>query len=88
MLNKDPSSDVGSSTTQNESMDQTNSYMPHQNYLTIVQDPYPPLNSSPELFDNQVSNFMDCIQLDDFTQLARASSPPVEVKIENTYDNS
>jgi len=45
---------------------------PHQQqqqYLTIIQDPYPPLSSSPELFDNpnndQLNYIIDCIEIDD-----------------------
>jgi hypothetical protein len=40
-----------------------------QQYLTIIQDPYPPLSSSPELFDNpnndQLNYIIDCIEIDD-----------------------
>lgn len=45
-----------------------------QQFLTIVQDPYPPLCSSPELFDannnnasnyDQLHGFIDCIDIDE-----------------------
>ena len=45
-----------------------------QQFLTIVQDPYPPLCSSPELFDannnnannyDQLHGFIDCIEIDE-----------------------
>ena len=40
-------------------------------YLTIVQDPYPPLNNSPELYDSnrldsQMSSFINCIDMSEF----------------------
>lgn len=47
------------------------SHQVQQQYLTIVQDPYPPLCSSPELFDtnnnnyDQLNGFIDCIDIDD-----------------------
>ncbi len=48
-----------------------NSNYPHMNYLTIVQDPYPPLNNSPDFFDSahfseQMPSIIDCIDMADF----------------------
>lgn len=45
---------------------QTTSFNP--NYLTITQDPYPPLNNSPDFFENNdhMSSIIDCIDMDDF----------------------
>nr|ASL70525.1 nuclear receptor [Brachionus calyciflorus] len=85
--NNDPSSELDSSQA-TQSMDQTNSFIPNQNYLTIIQDPYPPLNSSPEFFDDdQMSNLIDCIQMEELTRLSNHNAP-IEVKAENTYENS
>jgi hypothetical protein len=48
------------------------------NYLTIIQDPYPPLNNSPDFFDNSsytiandmnaetMPSIIDCIEMEDF----------------------
>jgi hypothetical protein len=45
---------------------------PHSSYLTITQDPYPPLNHSPDFFDpaglsaEQIPCIIDCIDMEDF----------------------
>lgn len=49
-----------------------------QQYLTIVQDPYPPLNSSPELFDENMP-IIDCIQIDEL------ESDSDQIKKENNF---
>lgn len=44
----------------------------NQQYLTIIQDPYPPLNCSPEFYDSADGNnfttqmsMMDCIDMNE-----------------------
>ena len=49
------------------------SFNPNTNYLTITQDPYPPLNNSPDFFENSsyvtgehIPSIIDCIEMDEF----------------------
>jgi hypothetical protein len=49
----------------------TSQQLQNVNYLTIVQDPYPPLNNSPELYDSNrldshMSSFINCIDMCEF----------------------
>ncbi len=58
-------------------------------YLTIVQDPYPPINCSPDIFDPQNSCFsnqismMDCINVEDYKTLTNIESD--HIKKENLF---
>ena len=65
-------------------------------YLTIVQDPYPPLNNSPDFyevaggvaFNHNQMNFIDCIDMNDFeNSLARGISDIKKEDLFNTSDN-
>ncbi len=39
-------------------------YNSNQQYLTIIQDPYPPINSSPELYDSTDGNSFNAHLID------------------------
>lgn len=72
--------------TMAQSVEPLSSFGHNTNFLTIVQDPYPPLNCSPEFHDDPMSNLIDCFQIDDFSVLANQS--PIQIKSEGTHDNS
>jgi hypothetical protein len=55
----------------------TTTHYHQMNYLTITQDPYPPLNNSPDFFEysngmtsggnsEQMPSIIDCIDMEDF----------------------
>ncbi|RNA27614.1 hypothetical protein BpHYR1_052974 [Brachionus plicatilis] len=69
-----------------QSVEPVSTFSQNYNYLTIVQDPYPPLNSSPEFYDDPMSNLIDCFQIDEFSALT--NEPPMRIKSESAQDNS
>nr|ASL70604.1 nuclear receptor [Brachionus koreanus] len=69
-----------------QSAEPQSSFNQNTNFLTIVQDPYPPLNSSPEFFDDPM-NLIDCFPNDEFTNVL-TNEPPIQIKSESTHDNS
>lgn len=68
-----------------QSAESVNIFNPHNNFPIIVQDPYPPLNCSPEFCDDPMSNLIDCFQIDELSILA--SENHMNIKNEITHDN-
>jgi hypothetical protein len=63
----------------------------NQQYLCIVQDPYPPLNCSPDFYDSTDStNFaaqmsmIDCIDMNEFESTLSTN----EIKKENLFEEN
>lgn len=71
--------DIGSTSQSSFHLTESN-----QPYLTIIQDPYPPLNSSPEFFDDQIPSIIDCIQMEELTSL-RDQNDDDDVKKEDIF---
>ncbi len=74
---------------QQESLNQRQ-LQPNIQYLTIVQDPYPPLNNSPEFYDSnrineQMSSFINCIDMSDLNEAFQ--NPLSDIKREQDLFN-
>lgn len=67
-----------------QSAESVSNFNPHNNFPIIVQDPYPPLNSSPEFCDDPMSNLIDCFQIEELSLLANEN--PMQIKSESTHD--
>nr|ASL70493.1 nuclear receptor [Brachionus rotundiformis] len=81
MSSKEAASDSGAMA---QSVQPSAVFGQNANFLTIVQDPYPPLNSSPEFYDDPMSNLIDCFQINEFSALT--GDPSIQIKSENSHD--